>query len=177
MTTPFRRPKFRVIEGDLDRIEWSWFCGHCGAVLPDGGPPAPHQRVCRSCGMGVLLEARADAVPEPDTAFLVIDSRLLVQAVSKQAEAFLGLDEEAAINRPVAELLVPADAEARGPEGFAAMITRAAASDDSPTRSFVRPANTFGVRIRARISACGPPRAALVVLEGPGATRPKLRAV
>jgi hypothetical protein len=29
----------------------------------------------------------------------------------------------------------------------------------------VRPANTFGIRLTARIATCGPPRAALVVLE------------
>jgi len=31
--------------------------------------------------------------------------------------------------------------------------------------AFVRPWNTFGVRLRARVASCGPPRAALVVLE------------
>ena len=42
-------------------------------------------------------------------------------------------------------------------------------------RAFVRPWNTFGVRMRARIATCGPPRAALIVLEtGRG---PSLRAV
>ena len=39
----------------------------------------------------------------------------------------------------------------------------------------VRPWNTFGVRMRARIAPCGPPRAALVILEDP-TSRP-LRAV
>jgi hypothetical protein len=29
----------------------------------------------------------------------------------------------------------------------------------------VRPKGTFGVRVRARITACGPPRAALIVFE------------
>jgi hypothetical protein len=39
----------------------------------------------------------------------------------------------------------------------------------------VRPWNTFGVRMRARIATCGPPRAALIVLDsGRG---PALRAV
>ena len=80
--------------------------------------------------------------------------------------AFLGMTEEMAVNKPVAELLVPADAEAQGRTGFAAAIAQAADGQDPDTaRSFVRPWNTFGVRMRARIATCGPPRAALVVLE------------
>jgi hypothetical protein len=39
----------------------------------------------------------------------------------------------------------------------------------------VRPWNTFGVRLQARIAPCGPPRAALIVLGTP--RRQRLRAV
>jgi hypothetical protein len=98
-----------------------------------------------------------------------------VQAMSREAQSLLGVTEEAAIDRPVAELLVPADAEAQGRTGFAAAIAQAAAGDELGSRNFVRPWNTFGVRLRARIATCGPPRAALVVLENGRA--PALRAV
>jgi hypothetical protein len=99
-----------------------------------------------------------------------------VQAVSAEAESFLGVTEERAIDKPVADLLTSADAEAQGRTSFAAAIVQAADGDDpEPTRRFVRPWNTFGVRTRARIATCGPPRAALVVLEN-GAP-PRLRAV
>lgn len=122
--------------------------------------------MCSSCGLGLLLEAREDAVPGARDAFLVVDSSLLVQAMSASAQSFLGLTEEMAVNKPVAELLVPADAEAQGRTSFAAAVTQAADGQDPDTaRSFVRPWNTFGVRMRARIATCGPPRAALVVLE------------
>jgi hypothetical protein len=114
----------------------------------------------------LLLEVREDALPTERDAFLVVDSSLLVQAMSKQAELFLGMTEEMAVNKPVAELLVPADAEAQGRTGFAAAVAQAADGQDPDTaRTFVRPWNTFGVRMRARIATCGPPRAALVVLE------------
>jgi PAS domain-containing protein len=133
--------------------------------------------VCGSCGLGLLLEVREDAVPTDRDAFLVVDRTLLVQAMSKQAEAFLGMTEELAIDKPVAELLVPADAESQGPTGFAAAVAQAAEGQDPETaRSFVRPWNTFGVRMRARIATCGPPRAALVVLED-GRPPQRLRAV
>jgi hypothetical protein len=119
---------------------------------------------------------REDALPNERDAFLVVDSTLLVQAMSKQAELFLGMTEEMAVDKPVGELLVPADAEAQGRTGFAAAVAQAADGQDPETaRSFVRPWNTFGVRMRARIATCGPPRAALVVLEDSGPRQ--LRAV
>lgn len=161
---------------DANAASWLWFCGNCASPAPGGAPPAPTARVCTSCGLGLLLEAREDVVPTSRDAFLVVDSSLLVQAMSREAQTLLGVTEEAAINRPVADLLVPADAEAQGRAGFAAAIAQAAGGQEGGTaRSFVRPWNTFGVRMRARIATCGPPRAALVVLEN--GRRPALHAV
>ncbi|MGP0051786.1 MAG: hypothetical protein ACLPZR_23490 [Solirubrobacteraceae bacterium] len=172
-----QRPALRLVEGGLDTAaEWLWFCGHCAAPSPGGAPPAPSARVCPLCGLGLLLEAREDAVPDSRDAFLVVDSSLLVQAMSREAQTLLAVTEEMAINKPVGDLLVPADAEAQGRTGFAAAVAQAADGDDAePGRAFVRPWNTFGVRMRARIATCGPPRAALIVLEN-GRT-PPLRAV
>src|SRR5689334_4897730 len=135
------RPALRVVEGGLaQEVPWLWFCGHCAAPSPDGAAPPPNGRVCMSCGLGLLLEAREDAVPTDRDAFLVVDSSLLVQAVSAEAETFLGVTEELAIDKPVAELLVPADAEAQGRTSFAAAIAQAAdGQDPETTRRFVRP--------------------------------------
>ena len=161
---------------DATPVEWRWFCGHCAAPSPGGAAPPPTARVCTSCGLGLLLEARADAVPDSRDAFLVVDSRLLVQAMSREAQTLLGVTEEAAIDTAVADLLAPADAEAQGRTGFAAMIAEAAdGQDPESARAFVRRWNTFGVRMRAKGSTCGPPRAALIVLDG-GRT-PALRAI
>lgn len=121
----------------------------------------------------MLLEAREDAIPRSRDAFLVVDVSLLVQAVSKTAEILLAVSEETAVNQPVGELLVPADAEAEGGSRFAAKIAETMASEE-PASAFVRPWNTFGVRMRTRIAVCGPPRAALLVLDSPA---PRLRAV
>jgi len=121
----------------------------------------------------VLLESRRDAVPSAKDAFLVVDSLLLVQAMSRRAELLLDISEELAVNHPVSRLLVPADAEAQGASGFGAAVA-AAMLQDQPTGTFVRPWNTFGVRMRANIAPCGPPRAALLVLES---TRRTLHAV
>jgi PAS domain-containing protein len=159
------KPVLKVVEGALDTaVEWSWFCGHCAAASPHNDPPPPTARVCRSCGLGLFLETRADVVPSLRDAFLVVDRSLLIQAVSAGAERLLAVNEEMVINQPVAELVVPADAEARGPTAFAAAVADVMGAD-GVGHAYVRPWNTFGVRMRARIAACGPPRAALVVLE------------
>jgi PAS domain-containing protein len=105
--------------------------------------------------------------PTDGDAFLVIDPSLQIQAMSRRAQALLAIREEDAVNRPVSDLLIPADAEAHGRAGFAASIAAATRGSDDPFRAVVRPWNTFGVRMRARIAPCGPPRAALVVLQTP----------
>jgi hypothetical protein len=129
--------------------------------------------VCPSCQFGLLLETRSDTIPSGKDAFLVIDAGLLIQGVSSEAETLLGVTEALAVNRPVHELVVPADAEAQGPSRFAAAVAEAMHTDDV-VGAFVRPWNTFGVRMRVKIAPCGPPRAALLLLE----TAPRaLRAV
>jgi hypothetical protein len=145
---------------------WRWFCSRCGTAWPDPSTTAQPSRVCEDCGLGLMLQTRADAAPGPGEPFIVVDSSLAVQAVSGGAEAALAVREPHAVNRHITELLIPADAEARAP-GFclAAAITAAAAGDAAPSTVWVRPTKTFGVRLRARIAACGPPRAALLVLE------------
>ena len=167
-TSMIQRPALRLVEGGLDTTAtWLWFCGHCAAPSPNGAAPPPTARVCTSCGLGLLLEAREDVVPSDKDAFLVVDSSLLVQAMSREAQSLLGVTEEAAIDRPVAELLVPADAEAQGRTGFAAAIAQAAEGHDDDTLAQVRAAVEH-----LRCSPAGPdrhlraaPRAALVVLE------------
>jgi hypothetical protein len=172
-----QRYALTLVSGGRDTPEtYRWFCGHCASPSPGGAAPAPTARVCARCGLGLLLETREDAVPDARDAFLVVDSRLLVQAMSREAQTLLGTVEEDAIDRPVVELLVPADAEGDSPGGLASAIAEAAAGDDPDgRRAYVRPWNTFGVRMRARIDTCGPPRAALIVLDtGRG---PALRAI
>lgn len=148
-------------------VEWTWFCGHCAAPSPFEAAPAPTARVCPACGLGLLLETPRAVVPSEREAFLVVDSALRVQAVSRYAERLLRVREDTVVDRPVSELLVSADADADVSGGLGAAIAEAAAGDDGPRRVHVRPTNTYGVRLRARVAACGPPRAALLVLDGP----------
>ncbi len=163
-------PALRLVrdaEYDAGGAAAAWFCGHCAAAPPDGETPGPMSRVCASCGLGVLLETRHEIVPDGRDAFLVVDQAITVQALSCEAERLLMIDEDLAINRAVTELLVPAYAEPGAGSSLPQAITAAVAGDEVVT-AYVRPWNTYGVRLRARVATCGPPRAALVVLDSPG---------
>jgi hypothetical protein len=165
-----------LIQGALeDAPEWSWFCSQC-AALPDHQSVSPLARACRSCQTGLLLETRSDAIPSRGEAFLVVDSGLRIQALSRPAETLLDTRGENLIDRPVADFLAAADAETRGPGDLAAMLHAASTESDQLHSMFVRPLDSFGVRMAARIAPCGPPRAALVVLRG-GAPQRELHVV
>jgi hypothetical protein len=88
-----------------------------------------------------------------------------VCALSEAAERLLATREPDAVNRHVTDLLMPADAEEQGGESLSLAVVWAARGDGGTRTATVRPANTFGIRLTARIASCGPPRAALLVLE------------
>ena len=169
MTSIDSRPALRLVTGaahDPSEIEWAWFCGHCAARPLTATAPAPTARVCPGCGLGLFLEAPLDAAPSPRESFLVIDSALLVQAVSRRAEKLLGVREDSVVGRPLSELFVNADAGCDAARELTCAVSEASLGEDIPRCVHVRPANTFGVRLRARVAPCGPPRASLLVLDG-----------
>jgi PAS domain-containing protein len=156
--------------------EWAWFCGHCAAPSPSGTAPAPTARVCPACGLGLLLETPREVVPSSREAYVVIDGGLLVHAVSRRAEKLLGIREDSAFRRPLSELLVAAEADEHVGADLAGAVLAAVAGSDDTRRVHVRPTNTYGVHLRARVAPCGPPRAALLVLDGPQPVAPRDRA-
>jgi hypothetical protein len=164
VSSDIRRSRLQLVSPDIDEetFSWSWFCGHCAAA-PSHGMPAPHQRVCESCGFGLMQQAPAHAAPGVDEAFVIVDATLTVQAMSQAAERLLAVEEAEAVNSHVTSLVTPADAEAQGPSGLAAAITQAASGGSASASVFVRPGTTFGVRLRAQVGPCGPPRAALII--------------
>jgi exopolysaccharide biosynthesis polyprenyl glycosylphosphotransferase len=176
---PAAKPSLRLVHGTAEpEPPGSWFCGYCGMAPADGAAPIPTMRVCDRCGHGLLLEACSDAAPQADEPFLVVDSRLRVQAVSRTAEKFLAVREEAVTDLPVADLLVSADADAQPEQCLTSLLARSAIDGDVDLETtFVRPRDTFGVRLPARISVCGPPRAALIVFESRPTQPPRLRPV
>jgi hypothetical protein len=137
------------------------FCSHCGAR-----PTADtDSRVCEDCGFGLLLKAGGDAAPPVGGAFMVLDSSLSICALSRAAESLLSMHETEAVHRHVTELVVPADAEAQGGDNLAVAVMWAARGDEGTQAVTLRPTNTFGIRLKATIGACGPARAALVVFD------------
>lgn len=142
------------------------FCSHCGTRSPTSTNHAtPGSRVCGECGLGLILEAGDDIAPHTGDAFLVLDRVLSICAVSRGAELLLATCEPDAVNRHITELLMPADAEAAGGESLSVAVVWAVRGEGGIRTTTVRPANTFGIRLTARIAGCGPPRAALLVLE------------
>ena len=153
-------PHLRLVPAVAEPRPQKTFCGHCGDE-PSGDI---HGRVCESCGLGVLLSANADAAPGPNDPFMIVDGSLCVCAVSRVAEELLGTDETEAVNRHLSEFLVPADAEASGPENLMDLVINAASDTSEAHVAVVRPPDEFGIRFRVQVGACGPPRAALLVL-------------
>ena len=150
-----------VHDAKAESVERTAFCSHCGTrPQRDTG-----SRVCESCGFGVLLQTREDAAPSAGDAFLVIHDSMSVGAVSAEAERLLAINETDAVNRHLTQLLVPAEAEDTDRTNLAVAITWAARGSTASRKVVVRPANTFGLRLPARIVSCGPPKAALIVFE------------
>ncbi|MBW3653733.1 MAG: PAS domain-containing protein [Actinobacteria bacterium] len=153
----------RPVEVDERGLDVVSFCGHC-AMQPEHLGRAQPSRVCRHCGLGLVLQATADLAPREDEAFLVVDTTLSVCAVSAAAEELLGIDETLAVNKHIADFLVPADANAPSAENLLALLVEVTGGSGAPRTTVVRPRQEFGVRFTARIGPCGPPHAALLVL-------------
>jgi len=158
------RPALALVQPLAPGVPEVRFCSHCG-TRPRPGEAISPTRVCAECGLGLLLQSAEDVAPNPGDPFLVLDHTLSVCAVSAAAERLLATPEIEAVNVPIASLLVAADADDNGGGSLAAAVIWAARGDGGVTRTVVRPANTFGVRLKARIAGCGPPRAALLVFE------------
>jgi PAS domain-containing protein len=152
----------RPVEVDGRDLGLVAFCGHCGVAPAQNA--VQQSRVCGHCGLGLVLQAPADVAPRNCEPFLVIDSTLSVCAVSAQAEELLGIDETQAVNKHIADFLVPADANAPSADNLLVLLVEAASGSGEPRSAVVRPRQEFGVRFRARIGPCGPPHAALLVL-------------
>ena len=92
------------------------FCSYCG--YPPMGPwRLRAHRVCMRCQMGMVLRAPPNAQPRFDEPFLIVDERLIVQAISHRAERLLMVNEPDGFGVSLEEFLVSTngDADGRGP--------------------------------------------------------------
>jgi hypothetical protein len=158
------RPRLVALPGYADRPRpHVHFCGHCGRP-PVQADIQPASRVCTRCGLGLMVASPPDVAPTAADPFLLVDGQLSICAVSRLAEELLLTAESEVVNRHIADLLVPADIELSGPQGFVNLIVHAARGEGETQHVVLRPANEFGIRFWARIGPCGPPRAAVIVL-------------
>jgi hypothetical protein len=133
-----------VTHGRDQRQDAARFCTHCGVVTDD----AP-QRVCESCGLGVVLYCARESAPRPGAAFLIVTTDLRITAASRPAGDDL-------IGQPLLDVV-------RGDGAFPRQVARAAMGSNKVASAWVRTGD-HGRPLRARIVACGDPPAALVVL-------------
>jgi hypothetical protein len=139
------------------------FCGHCGEHPVD--EIAARSRVCLHCGLGLVLSARHDLAPGPADAFVVVDQTLAIAGVSRVAEELLNVTEPQALHRHVMDFLVPAGDTANPADDLLALLTAAASGHVDLRSVTVELAAGEGERFRARVGSCGPPPAAVVVLD------------
>ena len=145
------------------------FCTRCGE--PAESPPADESplsaaRVCEACGMGVLLSCTREALPGARAAFLVATAELKVNAISLGAEAIFG-PEQVVIGSDLLDLVASPMGDAR----FAKAVTGAAVRSREPVVMPVKGVGEEAAKagmLAARVSTCGPPRAALVTVEPSG---------
>ena len=148
------------------RAERIRFCTRCGATSdePEAGLLAyGSDRVCERCGMGVMLSGPTKAIPSPNAACVVVSRDGRISAVSEAAEALLG-PEQGLLGTPVTSSLT----SRQGDEQLMRTIARAAGGGREVTETEIlaaSPAARSAGRLHARIASCGPPRAALLVLE------------
>jgi hypothetical protein len=163
----------------LIRIDPSWtpaeggerpkpirFCSRCGH--PSEEPPKRDnriaaERVCRRCGMGLMLSTSREALPGTAAAFVIVTYELRISAVSEAGEKYFG-PEQSVVDAHVLELLT----SPLGDDLFARTLSQAA---HRATQASVLPARLTSPQagrvgtLAARVATCGPPRAALVTVE------------
>jgi hypothetical protein len=140
------------------------FCTRCGEPAespPADASPLTQARVCEACGMGVLLSCTREALPGARAAFVIATVDLKINAVSVGAEEIFG-PEQKVIGRHMLDLVT----SPMGGAHLGKAVTGAAVRSRDPVVMPVKAAN--GGMLAARISTCGPPRAALVTVEPSG---------
>jgi PAS domain-containing protein len=136
------------------------FCTYCGR------PPMeahPRRRVCDRCQLGMILRAPAGDAPRLRDAFLIVDDKLTVQAISQRAELLLGVEEPDGVFALLDDFLQPLDRRFDGVD--VALLLTLAVTGSPPQHAFELVAvGDPRQRFLARVASCGKPPAALLVL-------------
>lgn len=159
-----RQPRLSLLPRPDLAEELVWFCAWCGrrdeSPVTRRGPAPP----CSRCLRGTLRVADADVAPRADAPFLLADVMSRITAISDRAMSLLNLQVDTAIGQPVSQLLRDPEAE-EGGDHLRATVAAIAGGRAEAHRMIVRPIDTFGVHLAARMGVCWAPREALLVLE------------
>jgi hypothetical protein len=110
-----------------------------------------------------VLQTPVDAAPSHDDAFVIVDQRLVVQAISRRAEAVLEITEPEGVGVPIRHLLQSETGDP-GDNGLTDLVEVAACGGVPSGWLQLRSVRDAQVRFLARVTSCGPPPAALFVL-------------
>ena len=166
MTALIRIDRSLTPTTESDRGKPIRFCSRCGEPAEEPaklGERFPRERVCRRCGMGMMLSCSRDAMPGSAAAFLVVTFDLRISAVSEAAERIFGR-EQSLVGKPLLDVVT----SPLGDDQLARHAGQAAQRACDPTVMPVRLASGGAHRVgtmAARIATCGPPRAALITVE------------
>jgi PAS domain-containing protein len=147
------------------RVERTRFCSRCSVTAAEEQQHVPYgfDRVCDRCGMGVMLSGPRKALPPAGAAFLVVTREGRISAVSEAAEALVG-EEPGLLGMPITTAVTSPDGDAQLVRSLARAATGGREIVEMPVAGAVQSTGKAG-RMKARIASCGPPRAALLVLE------------
>ena len=115
--------------------------------------------------MGIVLSSTRGAQVSTGTPFVIVTDDLRVTAISDAAERILAPEAEVVGSSLLSFLSSPV-----GEERFALTVSKAAAGMRDVVRLPVElgmPERKSAQTLEARVAPCGPPRAALVVLDAP----------
>lgn len=152
-----------------ERSDHLRFCSRCGEPAeepPLGERPLVERRVCQACGMGMLLRCMRAALPGARAAFLVVRHDMRVSAMSVAGERLFGPEPDV-VGAPLSHIVQ----SPLGDDQLMRAVGRAALRQREPVVMPVKGATEKAAAegmLAARISTCGPPRAALVTVEPSG---------
>jgi hypothetical protein len=137
------------------------FCSYCG-YPPMGRWRSLAHRVCMRCEMGTVLRAPPGLQPRFYEPFVIVDQHLRLQAVSHHAEVMLRVDEPAAVDVPLAEVLVCRTDHDQ--IDLASLVGRAIGGSRLAARVELHTVGHPAIEVVARVAGCGPPPAAVLIL-------------
>jgi hypothetical protein len=156
-------PPYPSLDELSDELLAEPFCTYCGRP-PRGAWREPPLRVCSHCKLGMVLRTFPDAAPGSSEPFVIVDEQVMVQAISRHAETVLMVDEPAGVGVALDRFLLSDDDDRSGLvlARLVKLVTGGGAPAQAPA---LRTVGDPRIHFHARISACGPPLAALLVLK------------